>query len=250
MPQREPQIVELLGRGGEQEIALVAVRIGCAMQFGPGSTGLALDVVAGRHAVGVEVLRRLQQVLELHPLVAADAGHRRRPGQVAVGEFVDHGVAEDVLVVEHVVREAHLLGHAAGVVDVAAGAAGALLGQRRAVVVELQRDADDVVALFGKLGGHDRAVDAARHGHDHARLGRGLGEAQGVQILGAIEGHGGLRSGQARQVRASGGEYRKMRTTNNPAFHRPLSRTRDFRGKCGSGDGPRCISRRFRDQGR
>ena len=37
-------------------------------------------------------------------------------------------------------------GDRAGVVDVLAGAAGALAVGRRAVIVELQRDADDVVA--------------------------------------------------------------------------------------------------------
>jgi hypothetical protein len=107
--------------------------------------------VARGHAIGVEVLRRFQQVLELHPFVAADAGHRRGAGEVAVGEFVDHRLAEGVLVVEHVMGKAHLLGHAAGVVDVAARAAGALLGQRRAVIVELQGDAHHVIAFLGQL---------------------------------------------------------------------------------------------------
>ena len=43
-------------------------------------------------------------------------------------------------------RNADPLGDGAGVVDVAAGAAGALAMGRRAVIVELQRDADDVIA--------------------------------------------------------------------------------------------------------
>jgi hypothetical protein len=61
-----------------------------------------------------------------------------------------------------------MLGDAAGIVDVLAGAAGALAPGRGPMVVELQRDTDDIVA--GRLGERrsDRAVHAARHCHDHA----------------------------------------------------------------------------------
>ena len=44
-------------------------------------------------------------------------------------------------------RDADALGDRARIMDVAAGAAGALAMGRLAVVVELQRDADDVIAL-------------------------------------------------------------------------------------------------------
>ena len=58
------------------------------------------------------------------------------------------------------------LGDRAGVVDVLAGAAGALAMGRRAMVVELQRDADHVVALrLEQRRGH-RGIDAAGHGDD------------------------------------------------------------------------------------
>ena len=69
------------------------------------------------------------------------------PREIAVGETVDHRLAEAAFVIEHVMRNADALGDAPGVVDVLAGAAGALAMDRGAVVVELQRDADDVVAL-------------------------------------------------------------------------------------------------------
>ena len=72
------------------------------------------------------------------------------PAHVAFGEAVDHRFLEAALVVEHVMRNADALGDRAGVVDVLAGAAGALAVGRRAVVVELQRDADDVVAGVGR----------------------------------------------------------------------------------------------------
>ena len=63
------------------------------------------------------------------------------------------------------------VGDAPRVVDILPGAATARATDRPTVVVELQGDADHLVAGFGEQGCGDRAVDAARHGDDHA--GRG-----------------------------------------------------------------------------
>jgi hypothetical protein len=103
--------------------------------------------MAGRQHVGAELPGGLEEVAELDRAVALDAGDRRLAGEVALGEAVDHRLAEALLVVEHVMGNADGLRHAAGVVDVLAGAAGALAVHGGAVVVELERDADDVVAL-------------------------------------------------------------------------------------------------------
>ena len=97
------------------------------------------------------------------------------PERVAVGEIVDHGFAEAALIVEHVMRDADPLGDIAGVVDVVAGAAGALAVGRGAMIVELQRDADHVVALGLQQRSRHRGVDAAGHGdHDPGVLRDGL----------------------------------------------------------------------------
>ena len=137
--------------------------------------------MAGRQRVGAEVARGLEQVGELDRLVAGDAGHRRLAGEVAVGEAVDHRLAEAALVVEHVVRNAERLGDAARVVDVLAGAAGALAVRRRAMVVELQRDADDVVALGLEQRRDDRGIDAAGHGDDDAGVLRPAMQVEAVE---------------------------------------------------------------------
>ena len=121
-----------------------------------------------------------EQVAELDRPVALDARDRRLAGEIALGEAVDHRFPEAVLVVEDVVRDAQGLGHAARVVDVATGAAGALAMGRRTVIVELKRDADHVVTFALQQPGHDGGVDAARHGDDDARLVRGLREIQRV----------------------------------------------------------------------
>jgi hypothetical protein len=67
-------------------------------------------------------------------------------------------------------RNAERLADAAGIVDILAGAAGAGAVDGGAMIVELQRDAENVVALPLQDAGHHGAVDAARHGNDDARI--------------------------------------------------------------------------------
>ena len=67
-------------------------------------------------------------------------------------------------------RNAERLADAARIVDVLAGAAGAGAVHGRAMIVELQRDAENIVALALQNAGDDGTVDAARHGNDDARI--------------------------------------------------------------------------------
>ncbi len=122
----------------------------------------------GGEGVGAELAGGLQEVGELDRLVAGDARHRSLAGGIAVGEAVDHRLAEALLVVEDIVRDAEGLGDAAGVVDVLAGAAGAFAVGGRAVIVKLQGDADHVVAGLLEEAGDDRGIDATGHGDDDA----------------------------------------------------------------------------------
>ena len=144
---REAQEAELLARGREQEIALVALGIAAPVKLEAGPARLAPHIMAGGERRGAELLGGLQQVAELDLLIAGDARHRRLAGEIAVGERVHHVLREPRLIVEHVMGNAESLRHAAGILNVLAGAAGALAADRLAVVVELERDADDVVAL-------------------------------------------------------------------------------------------------------
>src|SRR4051794_39358802 len=125
--ERKAQIVELLARGREQEIALVAVGIGGAHQR-PRSVSEAArgDIMSGRERAGAKLARGRQQVAKLDRAVALDARHRSFAERVAVGEIVDHRLAEAAFVVEHVMRNPDPFGDIAGIVDVAAGAAGTL----------------------------------------------------------------------------------------------------------------------------
>src|SRR6185437_2943590 len=71
-------------------------------------------------------------------------------------------------VVQHIMWNADPLGNIARIVNVLTGAACALAMGRRAMVVELQRDADDVVTLRLQQRRRHRGIDAARHGDNHA----------------------------------------------------------------------------------
>jgi len=186
--QRKAQVRQLLCRGREQEIALVAVCIRSPVQLRPARPDLALDIVTCRHAIGIEIPRRGQQVPELHPLVAADAGHGRGPGKIGIRKLVDDRRAEHVFVIQHVMGKAHRLGDPAGVVNVAARAAGPRPCQRRPVIVKLQRDADHVIAFFGQVCGHHGTVHAARHCDHNPRRLRGLGKTKGIEWL--VKRHG------------------------------------------------------------
>ena len=126
--------------------------------------------MAGRQEVGAEVPRRLEQVGEFHLLVAGDAGDRRLAADIGARERLDHLLAKALLVVEHVMGNAEARRDVAGVVDVLAGAAGALAVRRLAMIVELHRHADDVVALAASIAATTRRIDAARHRHDDARV--------------------------------------------------------------------------------
>src|SRR5262249_29983030 len=98
--------------------------------------------------------------------------HRRLSGDIAFSEAIDDRLLEALLVVEDIMRNADPRGDRPGVVDVAAGAARALAMASRAMIVELERNADHIIAGIGYKRRGDRGIDATRHGDDHARVGR------------------------------------------------------------------------------
>jgi hypothetical protein len=60
-------------------------------------------------------------------------------------------------------------GDASRVVQIVEGAAASeAVSRRLALVVQLHRHADDLVALFVKKRGRDRGIDSSRHGNDDA----------------------------------------------------------------------------------
>ena len=149
--------------------------------------------MTGRQFLGAQFYRHVEEILELDLLIAGHARDRRLAGHVAVGEARHHLFGEAALVIEDVVGDADEVGDAACILDVLTSAAGAFAGDSFPVVVKLERDADDVIALALQKRGDEGAVDTARHGdHDTAADGGSHGGDAG-RAVGAID-HGGRLS--------------------------------------------------------
>src|ERR1035437_2286689 len=136
--------------------------------------------MAGRQHVGAQFARGDQQVVEFDRHVAFNAWHRRLAGDVALGEAVDHRFVEAALVVEHVMRNTDALGNAARIIDVLPRATRPFSMGGGAVVIELQRDADHVIALGLEQHGGHRGIDAAGHGDDDTGVLRAAIEIEAV----------------------------------------------------------------------
>src|SRR4029077_14541190 len=94
-----------------------------------------------------EITRRAEEIAELDRPVAFDARDRRPAGKIIVGEAVHHFGAEEVLVVENVMRDIDLRGDFSRDMNVLAGATGTCPMRRGAMVVKLESHADDVITL-------------------------------------------------------------------------------------------------------
>ena len=125
----------------------------------------SLHVMAGGQGVGPEIGGELDQIGEFDGLIAGDARHRRLACGVGIGEGLDHRRAETLLGIDDVMRNADAVGDAAGVVNVFTGTARPLAPDCGTVVVELQRDADDLVPLFVQQCRSHGAIHSARHRH-------------------------------------------------------------------------------------
>jgi hypothetical protein len=51
------------------------------------------------------------------------------------------------------------------------------------VVIELERDADDIVAFTFEQPGHNGGIDAAGHGDDDTRVLRACGKVKAVHVI-------------------------------------------------------------------
>ncbi len=125
----------------------------------------------------------MSKLVELEVVVAERAGNRRAPGEILADKGAHHVLLEALLLVDDVVRNAEVLGHAARVVDVveraaAAGLGGvgnAVLAGQAGLVPELQGEADNIVTVLGEDRRDRRGVDSSGHGNgDGFVLGHGF----------------------------------------------------------------------------
>jgi len=148
------------------------------MQLRPSRPDDTAHIMAGGERGGAEVARNPEKITKLDPLVASNARDRGLTTAVIIDKIVDDRGAKAALVVEHVMGDAETIGDLGGIVYVPPSATSAGTPRCGAVVVELQRGADDLEALLDEqCRGYGR-VDATRHRYDDAMTGRITGKVE------------------------------------------------------------------------
>ena len=134
-----------------------------ALQPEAAADRVAIDarVVPGGDRLRAEALRAGRERRELQVAVAVDARNRRPARGVLLDEVRHDVLAELALEVDDVVGDAEARGDAACVVEVVDGAAAAETRLTAALIVQLHRQADDLVACLRHQRGGHRRVDSA-----------------------------------------------------------------------------------------
>ena len=114
-----------------------------------------------RRASAPKTPRALEQVVELEALVAGDAGNRRAPREIGVGEGLDHLAREALGVVRDVEADAEALGDPPRIVGVLERAAARAAARESRIVTPIAS-----AARLDQQRRGDRGVDAARHRDD------------------------------------------------------------------------------------
>ena len=124
--------------------------------------------MAGGDEVRTKLVCAVNEPTELQVLVAHHARIRRATGPVFVGKVLDDVLLEIRRFVHEVIRHVELVADGTRVSD-GLRAATFVLGAVHAVLrPELQRDADDVVALLNEQGRRGGGVHSSAHAADDA----------------------------------------------------------------------------------
>ena len=124
--------------------------------------------MSGRDEIRTQLIRAVNQSAELQILIAHHARVRRAAGLVFVGEILDDVLLEFRRFVNEVIRDVELVADGARVGD-GLWAAAFVLGAVHAILrPELERDADDLVALLDQKRRRRRGINSSAHAADHA----------------------------------------------------------------------------------
>ena len=156
------QMRELALRHLVEHIALILVRVHAAQEQVTARRSVEADagVVPGGNIVEAVVERPVEHRTELQLAVAVQTGVRGAARAVFRDKMPHDLAAEKVAQVEHLMGDAHLRGDARGLLDVVGAAAGA---GTVLIMVQLQRDAGNSIALPLQQEDAGGAVHAARH---------------------------------------------------------------------------------------
>ncbi len=131
--------------------------------------------MTGRQGGSAQVLCRGQHIAKLYAFIAAHTGDRRFARQITVGEVIHHAFAERVFIVENIMRNAELISHLSRIVNILPCTARTNAPHRFPMIIKLQRNPDDIIALFFQKRRRHGRVNAPRHGDNHAGIFRATG---------------------------------------------------------------------------
>ena len=134
----------------------------------------ALYIMPRRHTVSAKIFRHRQQVFEFHRLITAHTGDGRSPFKISIGKVLYDLFFEIRLVIQNIMRKAHHFGHALGVIYILPRTTGFCFLYGRAVIIQLKRHANNLIALPREHRRADRAIHAAAHRDNNAGLSLGL----------------------------------------------------------------------------
>src|SRR5215471_12428292 len=111
---------ELFLRQSKEKVSLVLTVVRRTLEQ-PASARLVkthAGIVASRNALSANLPRHNQKLIELQVIIAKAARNRCPPGKILLHKWTHHVALEALFVIDHVVRNADLLGHTPGVVNV------------------------------------------------------------------------------------------------------------------------------------
>src|SRR5579883_1007117 len=154
--EREPQEIELLACGREKKITLIAAGIRRAKERPPLPARPALHIMPRNESRGAELARGLEQIGEFYSLIAQHTGYRSLAREITFCEIVDHRPAKAILIVEYIMGDAKPIRDAPRIANILPGAASAAVAADLAIIVELQRYAQRLIAGRCHKGGSER----------------------------------------------------------------------------------------------
>ena len=125
-------------------------------------------VVPCGNVIAAERLRFAPEITELDLLITHHTRVRRPTGLIFTGEIIDHEALELVRFINHVMRNAQRVRHAAGVRDRLRPATLVFRARDAILRPDLHGDADDVVALLAQKIAGDAGVHSTAHAEQNA----------------------------------------------------------------------------------
>jgi hypothetical protein len=165
-----------LGLGqAEKEVGLVLGQVRRALQNPALANRIVLvyRVVAGGDTAGANAAGGLEQLVKLEVVVAERTRDRSSASQIFLDERPNNIVLKTLLLIDDVIRDPEVFGHAPRVVDIVEGTAAtslrsvrdAMLAGQASLIPKLKRQPDHRLALMSEHCGYCRGVNPSGHGY-------------------------------------------------------------------------------------